>query len=561
MNNYIDHLNSQNLDQITQADFISDVQDLKSLANALQKEVMFKSNSISQNLELIDVKLKEEKIIDDEINNLKKVCAKDTRHHERLDEVTSEIATFNSENDINLHGISHVLKRVHSLLARLEGRPGIVKPINQHIAVQNKIQHVNKTKNLPESNVQQHKSLNVVDNKVLTDKLISTLKQFIKSEVKKELALLNKSESKHEDENKEVSKVTKSAVKSTVKVVTKAVSKEIVKKVSNQPKVLHAVEVINKAAHLQKARMNIPNQLKSEVKIAKNEIKLAVAKALEKAVPKAESKVSKIVNKTKADSETKALVSSVVKEALSKLDKNHSKEVAKKVVDKVSGNDSQTHHKSHKKEEEKEIKKLESIFHKSSEKEINKVENHFHKNSEKAKEKTVHQDTNKHVTEQVKIESKRKVENKDKVKTEEIKKVVTKQVVQIKESTKKLDNVIKVLEKAKTTLIDAKKAVDVAKKSGDKTVIQIAKADLKKVSNFLIKAEDKAAKVVKEVTSKVSLVKNKASTAGDKVKNEVDKAVSKTLDKIKVLEKVAEKAQKVEEDIAKSTGLISKKKN
>lgn len=49
----MDFLLNQNLEQITQADFISDVQDLRSLSNALEKEVI---NEIKIYYYLLDYK-------------------------------------------------------------------------------------------------------------------------------------------------------------------------------------------------------------------------------------------------------------------------------------------------------------------------------------------------------------------------------------------------------------------------------------------------------------------------------------------------------------------------
>jgi hypothetical protein len=109
---------------VTKEAFIDDLANLKGFAKVLQSEIIGKANSAMQKLALLDLKLKEQKLIDDEIKgikshpgNINSNLGDNQQWKERMDDIVRNAASVHSEFDVSLNGITEVIKRINSFLS------------------------------------------------------------------------------------------------------------------------------------------------------------------------------------------------------------------------------------------------------------------------------------------------------------------------------------------------------------------------------------------------------------------------------------------------------------
>jgi hypothetical protein len=93
----------------------------------LQGWIIGKSNSVINKLGFIDLKLKEQKIIEDEINqvnshpgDLNSNIGNNLLWKERLEDIINNAASIHSEFDVDLHGICNVIKKVDNFIASVD---------------------------------------------------------------------------------------------------------------------------------------------------------------------------------------------------------------------------------------------------------------------------------------------------------------------------------------------------------------------------------------------------------------------------------------------------------
>ncbi len=100
---------------------------MKAFAMILQGWIIGKSNSIINKLGLIDLKLKEQKILEDEVSqvnshpgDLNSNAGNNLIWKERLEDIVNNVASVHSEFDVNLHGICDVIKKVDHFISSVD---------------------------------------------------------------------------------------------------------------------------------------------------------------------------------------------------------------------------------------------------------------------------------------------------------------------------------------------------------------------------------------------------------------------------------------------------------
>jgi hypothetical protein len=119
VNNWLGFIDKQNLEEMTKMEFLSDIENMKAFAMILQGWITGKSNSIINKLGLLDLKLKEQKVLEDEVSqvsshpgDLNSNAGNNLIWKERLEDIVNNVASVHSEFDVNLHGICDVIKKV-----------------------------------------------------------------------------------------------------------------------------------------------------------------------------------------------------------------------------------------------------------------------------------------------------------------------------------------------------------------------------------------------------------------------------------------------------------------
>ena len=108
---------------MTKNDFLMDLENTKAFAKILEGWIIGKSNSVINKLGLIDLKLKEQKIHQEQISQVKahpgdlnSNAGNNIIWKERLEDVINNVASVHSEFDINLNGICDVIKKVDNFI-------------------------------------------------------------------------------------------------------------------------------------------------------------------------------------------------------------------------------------------------------------------------------------------------------------------------------------------------------------------------------------------------------------------------------------------------------------
>ena len=127
MNKWLEHLGSQNLNTINKSEFLDDLMNLKGLAKVLQSSIIGKANSVMDKLALLDLKLKEQHLLDQEIEgvrlhggNINSNLGDNLPWKERLEEIVTNAASVHSEFDVALYGMCEVIKRINFFVKNMQ---------------------------------------------------------------------------------------------------------------------------------------------------------------------------------------------------------------------------------------------------------------------------------------------------------------------------------------------------------------------------------------------------------------------------------------------------------
>jgi hypothetical protein len=127
VNRWLDHLGAQNLNQINKNEFIDDLSNLKGFAKIIQSGIIGKANSVMDKLALLDLKLKEQKLLTQEIDgirqhpgNINSNLGNNLPWKERLEEIVDNSASVHSEFDVALYGMCEVIKRINFYVKNMQ---------------------------------------------------------------------------------------------------------------------------------------------------------------------------------------------------------------------------------------------------------------------------------------------------------------------------------------------------------------------------------------------------------------------------------------------------------
>ena len=115
-----------------------DITSMKGYSKMLQAAIIAKANSIMDSLALMDLKLKEQKIIEKEIENIKlhpgnisSNLGNNLPWKERLEEIVNNAASIHSEFDVTLHTICNVMRKINLFVDNMERTYVDSRNINQ----------------------------------------------------------------------------------------------------------------------------------------------------------------------------------------------------------------------------------------------------------------------------------------------------------------------------------------------------------------------------------------------------------------------------------------------
>ena len=108
-------------------EYVDDLTNLRGFAKILQTNIIGKSNAVMDKLALMDLKLKEEKLIEEEVRgikahpgNISSNLGNNLAWKERLEEIVNNAASVHSEFDSALYGICEVIKRINFFVTNME---------------------------------------------------------------------------------------------------------------------------------------------------------------------------------------------------------------------------------------------------------------------------------------------------------------------------------------------------------------------------------------------------------------------------------------------------------
>jgi len=127
VNNWVTALAGQNLNMIHKKDFLDDLSYLKGFAQLLQSHIIGKANAVMDKLALLDLKLKQQKLIDVELVNIKNHPGNISSNlgnnlpwKERLEELVNNAASIHTEFDTSLQGVCGVIQKINLFVKNME---------------------------------------------------------------------------------------------------------------------------------------------------------------------------------------------------------------------------------------------------------------------------------------------------------------------------------------------------------------------------------------------------------------------------------------------------------
>jgi hypothetical protein len=357
---------------------MDDLTNLRAFAKVLQTHIVGKANAVLDKLTLMDLKMKEEKIIEEEIKgvkahpgNISSNLGNNLQWKERLDEIVNNAASVHTEFDTALYGVCEVIKRINFFVKNMERtytNPSSIKQPspdtqyypNEYTIMPNeqtltslgpKAGHYNPHNPLmngdlgfPNGKHRENTQPNF-DRKALIRDIAQDMIPSLKKSIQKEVeTALNKKISKENPETV-LQKITKEesdiervpsaepavlrSIKNNINKIAKKIAKNTTVKILKLPEVKKAQKVAHKAG-----------KDSSKVEKALHKAQATVAKKLptiQKQVAKKIINVAqKILNKPVAG---KALVKGIVKHSAPKaVSKTHSNPVAKHITETLKNN-------------------------------------------------------------------------------------------------------------------------------------------------------------------------------------------------------------------------------
>jgi hypothetical protein len=126
LNKWINHLTDRNFDLVSKGEFIEDVATIKGFSKILQTWIIAKSNDVINQVALLDLKMKEQALIDDQVTqvqnhagNVSSNLGDNLPWREKLENIVENSASIHGEFDVALNGICNVIKKIDNYISSM----------------------------------------------------------------------------------------------------------------------------------------------------------------------------------------------------------------------------------------------------------------------------------------------------------------------------------------------------------------------------------------------------------------------------------------------------------
>merc|ERR1712151_824679 len=127
LKNWIDHLTNRNFDLVSKGEFIEDVATIKGFSKILQNWIIAKSNDIINQVALLDLKMKEQALIDEQVaqvqvhpGNVNSNLGDNLPFREKLERIVEVSASLHGEFDVAIIGVCSVIKKIDNYISSMK---------------------------------------------------------------------------------------------------------------------------------------------------------------------------------------------------------------------------------------------------------------------------------------------------------------------------------------------------------------------------------------------------------------------------------------------------------
>jgi len=127
LNNWITHLTDRNFDLVSKGEFIEDVATIKGFSKILQNWIIAKSNDVINQVALLDLKMKEQALIDEQVSqvqvhpgNVNSNLGGNLPFREKLERIVEVSASVHGEFDVALNGVCNVIKKIDNYISSMK---------------------------------------------------------------------------------------------------------------------------------------------------------------------------------------------------------------------------------------------------------------------------------------------------------------------------------------------------------------------------------------------------------------------------------------------------------
>jgi hypothetical protein len=127
LNKWISHLTDRNFDLVSKGEFVEDVATIKGFSKILQNWIIAKSNDVINQVALLDLKMKEQALIDEQVaqvqnhpGNISSNLGDNLPWKEKLERIVDVSASIHGEFDVALNGVCNVIKKIDTYITSMK---------------------------------------------------------------------------------------------------------------------------------------------------------------------------------------------------------------------------------------------------------------------------------------------------------------------------------------------------------------------------------------------------------------------------------------------------------
>jgi len=120
-------LTDRNFDLVSKGEFIEDVATIKGFSKILQNWIIAKSNDVINQVALLDLKMKEQALIDEQVaqvqnhpGNVNSNLGDNLPFREKLERIVEISASVHGEFDVALNGVCSVIKKIDNYISSMK---------------------------------------------------------------------------------------------------------------------------------------------------------------------------------------------------------------------------------------------------------------------------------------------------------------------------------------------------------------------------------------------------------------------------------------------------------